>query len=199
KNRKPDHRSIQRLRKLAWTLARNHVSAGNGHGMAFLKKKIPETADARSDSRKASSHPLYFRAKNSRSALKWNTRISALRTRAEMPTTFSSSVRPVRIARAQTHASKFQRFSVARMTPRTCKSLPCFHGCSDRPGRKNKRKRQSQPETVNRKRHDFMNRLILMVALACILAANSFAGGYTGKEVMKEAAPPCPEFYKDNE
>jgi hypothetical protein len=44
-----------------------------------------------------------------------------------------------------------------------------------------------------------MNRHLLTAAVFSLLVANAFAGGYTGKEMKEAAAPPCPEFYKDNE
>ena len=44
-----------------------------------------------------------------------------------------------------------------------------------------------------------MNRLILIAALVSMLAANSFAGGYTGKEMKQAESSPCPEWYSDNE
>jgi hypothetical protein len=43
-----------------------------------------------------------------------------------------------------------------------------------------------------------MNRLILTAGLILMFAANSFAGGYTGKET-NQPPPPCPEWFGDNE
>jgi hypothetical protein len=44
-----------------------------------------------------------------------------------------------------------------------------------------------------------MNRCILTAAVFSLVIVNAFAGDYSGKEMKQAAAPPCPEFYKDNE
>ena len=44
-----------------------------------------------------------------------------------------------------------------------------------------------------------MNRSILTAAVFSILTAGVYAGGYSGKDMKQAAAPPCPEWYNDNE